>query len=86
MVIYDEGCLSLPEQYAEVERPDWISLDYVDYQGATRSLQADGLLARCIQHEIDHLEGILFVDHLSVVRRSMIIRKLVKQRRQKVSA
>ena len=84
--IFDEGCLSLPNHFAEIERPEKIVVDYVDRDGEARQLQADGLLSRCIQHEMDHLQGILFVDHLSLMKRNMILRKLQKQRRQKASA
>jgi peptide deformylase len=83
--IYDEGCLSLPEHFAEIERPEAIKVGFLDYDGKPAELDADGLLARCIQHEIDHLEGILFVDHLSAVKRNMILRKLIKARRQKAA-
>lgn len=84
--LYDEGCLSLPEHYAEIERPAAIRVSFIDYHGKAQELEADGLLARCIQHEYDHLNGILFVDHLSAVKRNMILRKLVKARRQLASA
>ena len=83
---YNEGCLSLPDQFADLPRPEAITLDYQDYDGAPQQLRADGLLSRCIQHEIDHLKGRLFVDHLSAVKRGMILRKLEKIRRQKVTA
>ena len=83
---YNEGCLSLPDQFADLPRPEAITLDYLDYDGAPQQLRADGLLSRCIQHEIDHLKGRLFVDHLSAVKRGMILRKLEKIRRQKVTA
>jgi len=76
--LYDEGCLSLPEHYAEVERPAEIRVGYVDRDGKPQELEADGLLSTCIQHEMDHLDGILFVDHLSSLKRSMILRKLKK--------
>jgi peptide deformylase len=78
-----EGCLSLPEHYADVERPKAIRLRYLDYENEIRELEAEGLLATCIQHEMDHLDGVLFVDHLSAVKRSIILRKLVKSKRQK---
>lgn len=84
--VFDEGCLSLPEQFAEIERPAGIRVAYINYHGKPQELAADGLLARCIQHEYDHLDGILFVDHLSAVKRNMILRKLVKARRQLASA
>ena len=83
---YNEGCLSLPDQFADLPRPEAITLDYQDYDGAPQQLRADGLLSRCIQHEMDHLKGRLFVDHLSAVKRGMILRKLEKIRRQKVTA
>ena len=75
---YEEGCLSLPGQFAEVERPNTCEVEYLDYNGKKKSLKADGLLATCIQHEMDHLEGILFIDYLSKLRKSMIIKKLSK--------
>jgi len=78
---YDEGCLSLPEQFAEVARPSRVRLRYLDREGEIREMEAEGLLATCIQHEIDHLEGTLFVDHLSALKRNMILRKLVKARK-----
>ena len=76
-----EGCLSLPEQYAEVTRPEKIRLRYLDYQNEIREMEASGLLATCLQHEIDHLDGVLFVDHLSPLKRGMILRKLAKAKR-----
>ncbi len=81
MRVYEEGCLSLPEQFAEVERPARVHVRYLDYDGAERELHAEGLLATCIQHEMDHLEGILFVDHLSALKRKMILRRLLKARK-----
>ena len=75
---YDEGCLSIPDHYAEVWRPARIKIGYQDIEGANRVFEADGLLATCIQHEIDHLDGVLFYDHLSSLKRNMIIRKLKK--------
>ncbi len=78
---YEEGCLSLPEHYAEVVRPAAVKLRYLDRQNEIRELAADGLLATCIQHEIDHLDGILFVDHLSALKRNMILRKLLKAKK-----
>jgi len=83
---YNEGCLSLPEYFADLPRPEAITLNYLDYDGAQQQLQAEGLLSRSIQHEMDHLKGKLFVDYLSAVKRGMILRKLDKARRQKVSA
>jgi peptide deformylase len=76
--IYDEGCLSIPDQYAEIERPKQVRVRYQDRTGATLEIEADGLLATCLQHEIDHLNGILFVDHLSSLKRDMIVRKVKK--------
>ena len=84
--LYEEGCLSLPEIYAEVERSNAVTVNYLDYDGEASQLDAEGLLATCIQHEVDHLEGILFVDHISAIRRSMILRKLQKARRLKATA
>ncbi len=82
----EEGCLSLPDQYGEVTRPREVEILYLDERGAQRRLKAEGLLARCIQHEIDHLDGILFIDHLSPLKRNMILRRLAKSRRLKASA
>lgn len=79
---HEEGCLSLPEQYAEVVRPDRIRVRYLDYQNEIRELETDGVLATCIQHEMDHLEGVLFVDHISALKRRMILRKLQKAKKQ----
>lgn len=79
---YEEGCLSLPEHYAEVVRPDWVKIRYLDENNETQELHADGLMATCIQHEIDHLNGILFVDHISSLKRNMILRKLTKLKKQ----
>ncbi|GJL89381.1 MAG: peptide deformylase [Minwuia thermotolerans] len=78
---YEEGCLSLPEQYAEVERPATIRVKYLDREGAAQELTADGLLSTCIQHEMDHFEGILFVDHISALKRNMILRRLKKAKK-----
>ncbi|HXS41221.1 MAG TPA: peptide deformylase [Stellaceae bacterium] len=86
MLVNNEGCLSLPEHYADVERPAEIKLRYLDEQNEIRELHAKGLLATCIQHEIDHLEGLLFVDHISALKRNIILRKLAKTKRQKVPA
>jgi peptide deformylase len=85
-LVNNEGCLSLPEHYADVERPAEIKLRYIDEQNEIRELHAKGLLATCIQHEIDHLEGTLFVDHISALKRNIILRKLAKTKRQKVPA
>lgn len=86
MAIFNEGCLSLPEHFAEIERPETITVEFLDYHGKPQSLEAGDILARCIQHEYDHLDGTLFVDHLSAVRRNIILRKLVKARRGKAAA
>ena len=80
--VHEEGCLSLPEHYAEVERPDEVNVSYLDRDGSKQELHATGMLSTCIQHELDHLDGILFVDHISLTRRSMILRKLKKLKRQ----
>jgi|TARA_B110001452_G_scaffold266270_1_gene272703 peptide deformylase len=78
---YEEGCLSLPGQFAEVERPAECHLKYLDYSGKIKIIKASGLLATCIQHEIDHLNGILFIDYLSKLKKNMIIKKLTKQKK-----
>jgi len=82
----NEGCLSLPEHYAEVTRPEKVRLRYLDYQNEMREMEASGLLATCLQHEIDHLDGVLFVDHISSLKRGMILRKLAKAKRSRVPA
>ncbi len=79
---YNEGCLSLPEHYADVVRPAAIRVAYLDPDGQEQELEAEGVLATCIQHEIDHLDGILFVDHISALKRNMILRKLLKAKKQ----
>lgn len=81
IVLAEEGCLSLPEHFADVERPAAIEVRYVDENGEIRTMKADGLLSTVVQHEMDHLDGILFVDHLSAIKRSIIMRKLVKAKR-----
>ena len=78
---YEEGCLSVPNQFAEIIRPDECTVKFLDYDGNEKMLEAKGLLATCIQHEIDHLEGILFIDYLSKLKKSMIIKKLSKQKK-----
>ena len=78
---YEEGCLSVPNQFAEISRPDSCKVKYLDYNGSEKILEAQGLLATCIQHEMDHLEGILFIDYLSKLKKSMIIKKLSKQKK-----
>ena len=80
-MIANEGCLSLPEHYADVARPRAIRLRYLDHENEIRETHATGLLATCLQHEIEHLDGVLFVDHLSLVKRGMILRKLAKAKR-----
>ena len=80
--IYEEGCLSLPGHFAEIERPAECHLNYIDYSGKEKNLKAKGLLATCIQHEIDHLDGILFIDYLSKLKKDMIIKKLKKQKKE----
>ncbi len=77
---YEEGCLSVPDQFAEVDRPSSCEVEYLDYNGEKKILKTSGLLATCIQHEMDHLEGILFIDYLSKLKKSMIIKKLSKQK------
>jgi peptide deformylase len=79
--LHEEGCLSLPDMYDDIERPARVRVRYLDRDNQTREIDADGLLATCIQHEMDHLEGTLFVDHLSSVRRNMILRKLQKRKK-----
>ena len=80
--VYEEGCLSLPGHFAEVERPAECEIDYIDYNGNKKNLKASGILATCVQHEIDHLNGILFIDYLSKLKKDMIIKKLIKQKKE----
>ena len=82
--IYEEGCLSVPDQFAEIERPNTCEVEYLDYNGKKRLLKADGLLATCIQHEMDHLEGILFIDYLSKLKKTMILKKLSKNKSRRI--
>ena len=82
LVPYKEGCLSIPDQYAEVHRPDRVRARWQDVEGASHEGEIDGLLAVCLQHEIDHLNGVLFIDHLSRLKREMLIKKLNKGRRE----
>ena len=77
---YEEGCLSVPNYFAEIDRPKKCDVEYLDYNGKKKVLNAEGLLATCIQHEMDHLEGILFIDYLSKLKKTMIIKKLSKQK------
>ena len=79
--VYEEGCLSLPGQFAEIERPAECHLKYLDFDGKIKELKAEGLLSTCIQHEVDHLNGILFIDYLSKLKKNMIIKKLLKQKK-----
>ena len=80
--IYEEGCLSVPGQFAEIDSPDKCHIKFLDYYGQPKELVAEGMLATCIQHEVDHLEGILFIDYLSILKKSMIVKKLTKQKEQ----
>ena len=80
MTTYEEGCLSVPNYFAEVDRPKKCDVEYLDYDGKKKILNAEGLLATCIQHEMDHLEGILFIDYLSKLKKTMIIKKLSKKK------
>jgi peptide deformylase len=85
-VPYTEGCLSIPDQYADVDRPDRIRARWLDQTGAQHEQEIDGLLAVCLQHEMDHLEGVLFIDHLSRLKREMVLKKLAKLRKEKQAA
>jgi peptide deformylase len=80
--VYNEGCLSIPEQYAEVERPARCRVRWLDEKGATHEEELDGLMATCMQHEIDHLDGVLFIDHISRLKRNMVLKKLEKLRKK----
>jgi len=82
--VMEEGCLSIPQQYAEVERPAKVRVKYWDYEGKDAELEADGLLSHCVQHEIDHLNGVLFTDYLSSLKRNMILRRVQKLKKQQV--
>jgi peptide deformylase len=86
VVSCEEGCLSLPDHYAEVERPERVRVRYLDYEGEIREIEADGTLATCLQHEMDHLEGTLFVDHISALKRGIILRKLKKLKKLEAPA
>jgi peptide deformylase len=81
--VYEEGCLSIPEYYAEVERPASVRVKYVDRDGREQEMMAEGLMATCLQHEIDHLNGVLFIDHISKLKRDMVVRKFRKLAREK---
>lgn len=82
MSAMQEGCLSIPKQYAEVQRPAIVRVKYLDYNGKEAELEADGLLSHCVQHEIDHLNGVLFIDYLSSLKRNMILKKVEKMKKQ----
>ena len=82
LISYEEGCLSIPNQFAEVKRPSSCKVNFLDYNGKKREINADGLLATCIQHEVDHLNGVLFIDHLSKLKKDIIIKKTKKQRKE----
>jgi peptide deformylase len=86
MAVFEEGCLSVPEIWDDVERPARIKAEYLDRDGNKQLLEADGLLATCLQHEMDHLNGVLFIDHLSRLKRSMVIKKLTKAKKLKETA
>jgi peptide deformylase len=81
--VYEEGCLSIPDYYADVERPATVTVKYHDITGAEKLIEADGLMATCLQHEIDHLNGVLFVDHVSRLKRDMVVRKFTKLARER---
>ena len=84
--VYNEGCLSVPEHYADVARPASCRVKYLDHENKSREIAADGLLATCLQHEIDHLDGVLFIDHLTSLKRNMILRKLLKTKKAAAGA
>ena len=84
--VYNEGCLSVPEHYADVARPASCRVKYLDHENKSREIAADGLLATCLQHEIDHLDGVLFIDHLTSLKRNMILRKLLKAKKAAAGA
>ena len=86
MAVFEEGCLSVPEIWDDVERPARIRCEYLDREGVKQILEADGMLATCLQHEMDHLNGVLFIDHLSRLKRSMAIKKLIKAKKLKETA
>ena len=84
--VYNEGCLSIPDQYAEIERPDVVRARWIDEKGKEREGEFDGLMSVCLQHEVDHLNGVLFIDYLSRLKRDMVVRKVVKARRERGAA
>ena len=86
MGVYEEGCLSVPDHYADVERPEKCKFKYLDYEGKAHEVEAEGMLATCIQHEMDHLNGVLFIDHISPLKRRMILKKLTKAQREKLAS
>ena len=79
--MHEEGCLSLPEHYSEVVRPSAVKVRYIDHENEIREIDAEGIMSVCVQHEMDHLDGVLFVDHISALKRNMILRKLTKQKK-----
>jgi peptide deformylase len=81
LAVREEGCLSLPGQYADVTRPAWVRVKYQDLAGKVNEIEGEGLLAACLQHEIDHLNGVLFIDHISKLKRDMLLKKLTKMRK-----
>ena len=83
--VYEEGCLSIPDYYAEVERPARVTVKHIDKDGKEQTIEADGLLATCLQHEVDHLNGVLFIDHISKLKRDMVVRKFTKLAKSRVS-
>lgn len=80
---YEEGCLSIPDYYAEVERPATVTVEYLDREGKQQTMEADGIMATCLQHEIDHLNGVLFIDHISKLKRDMVVKKFTKLAKQR---
>tara|TARA_S200000501_G_scaffold280596_1_gene264597 strand:- start:151 stop:675 length:525 start_codon:yes stop_codon:yes gene_type:complete len=82
LISYEEGCLSIPNQFAEIKRPSSCKINFLNYEGKKSEIDADGLLATCIQHEIDHLNGILFIDHLSKLKKDLILKKTKKQKKE----
>jgi peptide deformylase len=84
--IYNEGCLSIPDQYAEIERPDIVRARWIDEKGQQREGEFGGLMSICLQHEVDHLNGVLFIDHLSRLKRDMVVKKVIKARKERDKA
>ena len=85
MSVYSEGCLSIPDYYEEVERPARVAVRFLDLEGKVREVEADGLFATCVQHEIDHLNGVLFIDHLSKLKRDRVMKKFTKQAKREAA-